>query len=129
MWLKLAYSHNSILGKDMRKKSLGQWFAPNFIILVLLTHFSKKCVPLILYHTFNKWILVNDWLSQNFDQANTIRQTKFNIRKNNQLKERMNILNNRFHEFSNVIPLDWFSMSINHFKISHKNLFLTNGVS
>jgi hypothetical protein len=39
----------------------------------------KLC--LLLYHTFNEQIPENDWLSLNFDQANTSRQTNFNIRK------------------------------------------------
>jgi hypothetical protein len=87
--------------------------------------FRRYKLCLLLYRTFNEQIPENDWLSLNFEQANTSRQTNFNIRKNNQLMVGMNILNNRFHELNNVIPLDWFNMSINCFKISCKNLFLT----
>ena len=64
-------------------------------------------------------------LSVSVDLINS-RQIKLNIRKNNRLMVKMNILNNLCYELNNVIPLDWFNMSINHFKISRKNLFLTN---
>jgi hypothetical protein len=40
---------------------------------------NKLC--LLLYHTFNEQIPINDWSSLNFEQANTSRQTKFNITK------------------------------------------------
>jgi hypothetical protein len=110
-------------------------YPDTIISFVELHQMVKRATPemfrmyklfLLLYRTFNEQIPVNDWLSLNFDQANTSRQTNFNIRKNNQLMVAMNILNNRFYELNNVIPLDWLNMSIDHFKISFKNLFLTN---
>jgi hypothetical protein len=53
------------------------------------------------------------------DKLNSILEKK-------QMMAGMNFLNNHFYELNNVIPLDWFYMSINHFKKSCKNLFLTN---
>ena len=87
--------------------------------------FRKYKLALLLHRTFNEKIPLNDWLSLNFYQSNSSRQTTFNIRRNNNLRVGMNILNNRFNELNNIIPLTWLNMNINKFKIMCKNLFLT----
>ena len=87
--------------------------------------FRKYKLALLLHRTFNEKIPLNDWLSLNFYQSNSSRQTTFNIRRNNNLRVGMNVLNNRFNELNNIIPLTWLNMNINKFKIMCKNLFLT----
>ena len=81
----------------------------------------KLC--LLLYRIFNERILDNDWLSLNFNQANTNRQTKFNVRKNNQLMVGMNILNNRFYELDNIIPLTGLTRQLTISKYHVKTCF------
>jgi hypothetical protein len=50
-----------------------------------------------------------------------LKQFSFNIRKSNRLKVGMNVLNNRFHEQNNVIPLDLLNLGNKSFKIACKN--------
>ena len=87
--------------------------------------FRQYKLALQLYRTFNERIPENDWLTLNFYQSYNSRQTMFNVRKCNHLMVGMNILNNRFHELNNLLPLDWFNLTINLFKLSCKKLFLT----
>ena len=124
----MFYNNRQVLHVDNETNYMSKLLEYNYIKMAKrakpeMFRMYKLCI--LLYRTFNEQIPENDWLSLNFEQANTSRQTNFNIRKNNQLMVGMNILNNRFHELNNVIPLDWFNMSINCFKISCKNLFLT----
>jgi hypothetical protein len=88
--------------------------------------FVQFQLALLLYPTFNENIPMNDWLCFNLYQSYTSRQTTFNIRKCIGLTVGMNILNNRFHEQNNKISLNWFSMTINQFKINYYKLFLTH---
>ena len=87
--------------------------------------FRQYKLALQLYRTFNERIPENDWLTLNFYQSYNSRQKMFNVRKCNHLMVGMNILNNRFHELNNLLPLDWFNLTINLFKLSCKKLFLT----
>ena len=74
-----------------------------------------------LYNTTNQSL---DWISLNFDQILTTRQTKFLISKSNKHKVGLNILPNRFSVLNGIIPLPWLNLNINTYKINIKKLLL-----
>ena len=65
-----------------------------------------------------------DWISLNFDQILTTRQTPFIITKTNKTKVGLNTLSNRLSILNGRIPLTWLNTSLNMFKINCKKLFL-----
>ena len=66
-----------------------------------------------------------DWISLNFDQILTSRQTVFLISKTNKTKVGLNILPNRFSILNGLIPLTWLNASMDTFKVHCKKLFLS----
>ena len=74
-----------------------------------------------LYNTTSQSL---DWISLNFDQILTTRQTTFQIIKSNNTKVGLNILNNRLAILNGKIPLNWLSVSLDTFKVHCKKLFL-----
>ena len=74
-----------------------------------------------LYNTTNPSL---DWISLNFDQILTTRQTNFLISKRNKHKVGLNILPNRFSALNGLIPLSWLSLKIDTYKIHIKKLLL-----
>jgi hypothetical protein len=85
----------------------------------------KYIFKLQFYRTFNNPLPEIEWLDLNFVQTNTQQQTEFNIVRSNNLLAGLDIMSNRIHELSGVIPLDWFNRSINSFTILCKNKYLT----
>ena len=61
-----------------------------------------------------------DWISLNFDQILTSRQTVFLISKTNKTKVGLNILPNRFSILNGLIPLTWLNASMDTFKVHCK---------
>ena len=88
--------------------------------------FSLYKLSITLHKTFNEAIPETEWIGLNFDQVNMSRQRDFRILKINKLLIGRNILCNRFYELNGKIPLEWFNMSKNAFKIICKNKFLTH---
>ena len=62
-----------------------------------------------------------DWISLNFDQILTTRQTVFLISKTNKTKVGLNILPNRFSILNGQIPLTWLNALWTHSKSTAKN--------
>jgi hypothetical protein len=77
--------------------------------------FLKYKMSLLLYRTFNNEIPENDWLSLNFDQIITSRQSVFLTHKNNNYNVRLNISSNKFCVLNGKIALDWLNLPINSF--------------
>ena len=65
-----------------------------------------------------------EWVAINLNQILTSRQTTFKTNKNNKKKVGMNALANRFWVLNGKIPLAWFNMSFETFKVKCKNEFL-----
>ena len=65
-----------------------------------------------------------EFSSLNFNQVFTGRQTKFKCIKDNRTKVGLNALSNRFHTLNDLIPLDWFNMKNDTYKVHCKKLFL-----
>ena len=67
-----------------------------------------------------------DWISLNFDQILTTRQTVFLISKTNKTKVSLNTLANRLSILNGQIPLQWLTATLDTFKECCKKLFLDN---
>ena len=131
--LKGKYKH-LLLVASARAIRVTYHYPDTILSFLQLHHIANRATPkmfrkfkqaLQLYHTFNEIIPLNDWLSRIFYHANKSGQTTFNIRKSNLHVVGMNVLNNRFRKLNNKLPLDWFNLTINLFKLSCKKLFLT----
>ena len=79
---------------------------------------------LSLFKLINCPIFQTEWVALNFNQILTSRQTKFFSAKANKRKVGLNALANRFFILNNRIPLDWFKMSIDTFKVHCKKEFV-----
>jgi hypothetical protein len=69
--------------------------------------FLKYKMSLLLYRTFNNEIPETDWLSLNFEQIITSRQSVFLTRKTNNYDDGLNISSNKFCVLNGKIALDW----------------------
>ena len=65
-----------------------------------------------------------EFISLNFNQILTGRQTNFITLKSNERKVGINCLANRLTVINNKIPLNWLNFSLDTFKIKCKKLFL-----
>ena len=81
-------------------------------------------MSLLLYLTFNNKIPETDWLSLNFDQILTSRQSNFLTQKTNNYNVGLNISSNKFYVLNGKIILDWLSLPINSYKILCKQRFI-----
>ena len=78
----------------------------------------------MIYSKYNTDTL--EWVSLNWNQILTSRQSKFEILKTNVKKVGLNILVNRLSALNNKIPLDWLNGSLDSFKVKAKKLLLWN---
>ena len=76
------------------------------------------------YKTINHEITTADWVSINYNNTITSRQTKFSINKMNRYKVGMNVFSNRLWYINGKIDLEWLNLSFNSFKIKCKKKFL-----
>ena len=67
---------------------------------------------------------LNEWVALNFNQILTSRQTKFISAKANKRKVGLNALANRAYVLNNRIPLEWFNMSFDAYKVHCKKEFV-----
>ena len=88
--------------------------------------FSKYKYSLLLYKTFNDDTHSDEWIHLNLNIINTSRQSDFKINRSNKTRQGMNITCNKFLQLNGKIPLSWFNLPFNSFKIKCKKLFLTN---
>ena len=65
-----------------------------------------------------------EWVSLNWNQILTSRQSKFKILKTNVKKVGLNILVNRLSALNSKIPLDWLNGSLDSFKVKAEKLLL-----
>ena len=79
---------------------------------------------LMLHKIYNKNEPPQDWMSLNFEQALTSRQTYFLAIGTPNFKIGNNILSIRLKVLNNKIPLEWLNLSLNAYKIKCKELFL-----
>ena len=105
----------------------------NDISFIDLHNAYKRATPVIflLYkHTITLFKLINDltftteWVTINFNQILTLRQTKFLATKANKRKVGLNTLAIRVYKLNNRIPLEWFNMSFDTFKVHSKKEFV-----
>ena len=86
--------------------------------------FMSYKMAIQLHKLYNATNPTLDWVSLNFDQILTTRQTVFLISKTNKNKVGLNILANRLAVLNGLIPLTWLNASMDTFKIHCKKLFL-----
>ena len=79
---------------------------------------------LSLYKVINGSDTNLEWAALNFNQILTSRQTMFLSSKCNNKKVGLNALANIFFIINNQIPLTWFNMSIETFKVHCKKTFI-----
>ena len=66
-----------------------------------------------------------EWVHLNFNQIFTSRQTTFMATKNNRKRVGLNAFANRAFILNGKIPMSWFEMSIDTFKVNCKAKFLS----
>ena len=79
---------------------------------------------LALFKLLTNENFTTEWVALNFNQILTSRQTLFMSLRANKRKVGLNALANRAFILNNRIPLTWFSMSIDTFKIHCKRELL-----
>ena len=79
---------------------------------------------LSLYKLYNIDFNHLEFISLNFNQILTGRQTNFITLKSNERKVGINCLANRLTVINNKIPLNWLNFSLDMYKIKCKKLFL-----
>jgi hypothetical protein len=124
---KINFFHLQQKHLELLTMSQIQWFNLNLHKManrVMPYRFIKCKLSLLLYRTFIHEIPVNHWLSLNFDQIITRRQTLFNVLKTNNFNVGMNVMNNKLRVLNGNIPLDWLNLSADSFKIMCKRKFL-----
>ena len=87
-------------------------------------NFMKYKLALSLHKLYNVPYNSIEFSSLNENQIFTSRQTKFIIRKNNNLKVGLNCLSNRLYVLNNIIPLAWLNDSLSLYKCKCKKLLL-----
>ena len=80
---------------------------------------------LLLHQLMNDHSHTCEWVHLNFNQILTSRQTTFMARKSNRKRVGLNAFANRVFVLNGRIPLDWFAMNINTFKVHCKKEFLS----
>ena len=79
---------------------------------------------LILFKLIRSQVYTTEWNALNFNQILTSRQTKFLAIRANKRKVGLNALANRVFVLNNRIPLEWFNMSFETFKVHSKQEFI-----
>ena len=82
----------------------------------------KHAILLYKIYLFN--IPHLEWVSLNFNQILTSRQTKFEIHNSPNYRVGNNILSNRLSVINKQIDLDWLNLGLDSFKIKCKSKFL-----
>ena len=70
-------------------------------------------------------VINNQVNALNFNQILTSRQSKFFSLRGNNKRVGLNAIANRFFILNNRIPLNWFNLSIDSFKVHCKSEFLS----
>ena len=79
---------------------------------------------ILLFKLYNGIETTDDWLSLNFQQILTGRQSNFIITKTNVYKIGNNLICNRLSHLNDKIPLAWLTLTLDSFKIKCKERFL-----
>ena len=79
-----------------------------------------------LFKLYNTNVHSLEWISLNWNQILTSRQSKFAILKTNVKKVGLNILSNRLSALNNKIPLDWLLAHWIHLKSRPKGYYYRN---
>ena len=86
--------------------------------------FLKYKHAILLFNVYNSHQPSQDWLSLNFHQILTRRQTNFEIVKSMNFKVGYNMISNRLSTLNKQIPLQWLNLSLSSYKLKCKTLFL-----
>ena len=81
---------------------------------------------LLLYKLLNSDTHTGEWVHLNFNQILTSRQTIFMATRSNNKRVGLNAFANRVFILNGKIPLSWFEMGIDTFKVNCKSRFLSN---
>ena len=109
-------------------------FKPDPMISFIDLHkLNKRATPnqlliykhaLLLFNLYNENQLAADWLTLNFNQIITSRQTNFQIIKSNNYRVGLNIISNRLTVLNKVIPFEWLRFSKESYKLKCKKRFI-----
>ena len=108
-------------------------FCTNDISFVRLHEMNNRALPeqfLLYRHALLLFKLINspdhtcEWIHLNFNQIFTSRQITFMATKSNKKRVGLNAIANRVFILNGRIPLTWFNMVIDTFKINCKKEFL-----
>ena len=77
---------------------------------------------ILLHKLYNNELPEAEWISLNFQQILTTRQTKFTVVKTNLRKVGNNILTNRLYILNNKINLTDLNDSLSSFKVKQKSI-------
>ena len=108
-------------------------FSTDYISFVDLHNSNKRATPekfLLYKHALTLFKLMRatdhtiEWVALNYNQILTSRQTKFKAARANTKKVGLNAFSNRIFILNDKIPLSWFSMTLETFKINCKKEFL-----
>ena len=89
-----------------------------------LASYMNYKLALCLFKLYNGNFNSNEFVQLNLNQILTSRQTVFKTSKNNVFKVGMNPLTNRLTHINDTIPLTWFNMSVDTYKVHCKKLLL-----
>ena len=80
---------------------------------------------LLLHKLMNDHSHTCEWVHLNFNQILTSRQTTFMAKKGNRRRVGLNAFANRVFVLNGRVPLDWFTMNIDTYKVHCKKEFLS----
>ena len=109
-------------------------YCTNDVSFIKIHEISNRSLPenfllyqyaLLLYKLINSQSHTCEWVHLNFNQIFTSRKTTFMAAKNNNKKVGLNAIANRVFILNRRIPLSWFNMGIDTYKIHCKKEFLS----
>ena len=124
----------NILSSSARAIKVCLKFDSNDISFLNLHEMYNRAPPekfLLYRHALALYKITNDnnhsleWAALNFNQILTSRQSKFFSLRGNNKRVGLNAIANRFFILNNRIPLNWFNLSIDSFKVHCKSEFLS----
>ena len=121
-----------LLSASARALKICMYHPDPFLSFKKIHEINKRALPeqmmvykhaLMLYRIYNLHQPKREWMSLNFQQVLTSRQTNFKSLKVNKLKIGNNSVTNRLSILNGKIPLDWLNKSYDTYKVNCKKLF------
>ena len=123
-----------LLSASARAVKICVKFKTDHLSFIRIHSMYNRATPekfLLYKHALTLFKLINtndytmEWAALNFNQILTSRQTTFKATSNHRKRVGLNALANRVFILNDKIPLKWFGLSLNSFKIHCKKEFLS----